>query len=306
MFMEDIGIRQFQTIVLLGILLVAFAPVAGHTGDVHIAYTSNLNGNLEDCQCDNQHLGGMVQLAAAIDSLRQAYPDLILLDSGDFLNTYSIPGADSLMWRLVKQMRYDAIAIGDQEFVEGLTFFRHFALKWPLPLISANLTIPKMPANLFPAVKLFKRNGIKIAVISITPPEAFLLISVPGMRIADPMERIREELARMRADADVLLLLYHDSYRHCRAVLQTFPQIDLIIAGHTQEKAAVRSSGRLILQPGMDGEYLGLVTIHQNDQKLTFRNRFIAVTPKFGKNPEVQRQVGHFFLNLKQKETSGH
>ena len=55
---------------------------------LYIAYTANLNGNIELCRCKPDEMGSIAQLSGMIDSLKNKHPELLLLDNGDFYKTY--------------------------------------------------------------------------------------------------------------------------------------------------------------------------------------------------------------------------
>ncbi len=297
-------LRHFSiqlTICFLGLLW----STPGFPGVIHLAYTANLNGNLETCHCGGNNLGGMVQLKAAVDSLFRRYPDLILLDTGDFLTTYSMPEVNQLMWRLLHQLPFAAISPGDQEFVEGWKFFREHIRTNSLPLVNSNLIFPERDS--LPSLQrslILKSQGYRIAILGIVPRDAFEFISVPELRTLPVDSILQVQLEKLPRPIDLVVLLLHDSYRHCTRLFRQFPEIDIIIAGHTQEQGEIRLGKHIVVQPGVDGEYIGLLTIHPESGTDRYENRFIPVSPDFGEDREFKKLVEILYQQLEQQKTT--
>lgn len=282
-------------VIFLLILVFGLGTHPLYSQTIHLAYTANLNCNLEACHCENNDLGGMVQLRAVVDSLRESYPGLILLDSGDFLNTYTLKEADSLMWELMHDLRYNAIAPGDQEFVEGIRFIKQQEEKFPLPFISSNIFDKESNRLLYPPVYEVEKSGIRIVVIGVTEPVSFEFIEEPAIRVLPVKEQIRKQVNRWKGKADLFVLLYHADFRRAEALAAEFPQIAVIISGHSQEKVEIARGRQIILQPGVDGEYLGLLEISRVGQKFRFKNRFIPVNSEYGVNRLFESKVKAYY-----------
>jgi len=230
-------------------------------------------------------------LGAVVDSLRRMYPDLILLDSGDLLNTYTLPEANDLMWEFVHYLMYDAVTPGDQEFVEGIRFHKRKEAKLPLPFISANIFDNNSNRFLYPPVYAIKKSGLRIVILSVTELGSFEFIEEPAIRVLPVKKQIREQLNHWKGKADLFILLYHADFRHAVILAEEFPQIAVIIAGHSQEKVEIVRDNQIILQPGVDGEYLGLLEVSREKQNLQFRNRFIPVNAAYGINRFFESKV---------------
>ncbi len=288
----------------VGIALgIGLLPLFAEITEIHLAYTANLNGNLETCHCGGNNLGGMVQLKATIDSLSRRYPDLILVDSGDFLTTYSMPQANALMWELMSWLPFSAINPGDQEFVEGWLFFRQHLAQNSLPLVSINLKFPEdAERTTIPRYRICQRGASTIYILGVTPASAFDFIQVPEVDMLPVTTALQEYLPQIQTKADLIVLLYHDSYRHAQELLHQFPQIHVMIAGHSQEKGIIQTGNQVVLQPGTDGEYLGLLTIILKDGTIEYQNRFIPVSPQFGEDQGVKKRVETFYQHLEKED----
>lgn len=268
---------------------------------IHIAYTGNLNCNLEACDCENNDLGGIIQLASAIDSMRKKYPDLILLDSGDFLKTYPLAEANRLMMEFMHHINYDAIGVGEQEYVDGESFLLSNLLRFPLPLISSNIHDQKDKTWVYTDSKILKRKGKNIGILGVVFESSFDYIVKPNVDIRSVEDQIAKTLEKLRDKVDLLVLLCHGSYRDGLVLAQQYQDIHVFICGHTQEKYQQIFDNYIVVQPGVDGEYLGIIEIQFDSENLIFKNNFYPVNPRYGQNRIFKEKVDNYFKQFEQK-----
>ncbi len=292
--------RGWQPGMLIWLVLFWLIPGWGQT--IHLAYTSNLNCNLETCHCGGNDLGGMVQLLNAVDSLRARYPDLILVDSGDFLNTYTLPLANEVMIELMAAAKYDFLNTGDQEFVEGKDFLLSRARQFKLPLISATIVKRKTGESLFPAYQIVHRKGIRTAILGVVPPQSFDFIEEPTIRIRKIVPVLRQILPEITAHSDIVVLLLHAGRWTADSLLKQFPELDVVICGHTQEKFVRKVGEKYLVQAGQDGEYLGLLTLEkQKNGGFKISNQFLPVGPEYKENQWARERVNQYYKSLMKK-----
>lgn len=283
-----------------GIVLLTSLTVSSPAQTLHFAYTANLNCNLEACNCGNENLGGMVRLATVVDSLRKKYPDLILVDSGDFLNTYLLTKADSLMWYFMAKVNFDAVGVGDQEYVEGSSFLLAQQKQFPLPLVNCNILTAETERSAFARYKIIRRENVKIGIVAVIFPESFEFILEKSIRILPAVESLGKLVPELKAKTDLLILLCHGGFDKTRAVAQAFPEIPVLLAGHSQEKREAILPGQVVVQPGVDGEYLGFLVIENKAGRWSFRNHFIPVNPVFPENRDFRLKVDEYYRQLKE------
>ncbi len=282
------------TLFLLGMLLTIFPQkITGQP--LYIAYTTNLNCNLEACYCGGNQLGGMIQLVGAIDSLRNSHPDLILMDSGDFLNSYPLTEGNHLMIDLMKDFRYDAIGLGEQEYIEGAPFLINAYLNTGIPLISANIRIQSEKLNQFPPYLIQERGKKKVGIISILFPEVYDPFFSSNVEVESPISLMENYLNKLRPAVDLLVLLCHGSYDSGKKMAEKFPQIDVVIAGHTQERKAIQKNNQMIVQAGRDGEYLGFITINWSEDEKQISNVFLPVDLRYGINYSMKNKIDQYY-----------
>jgi 2',3'-cyclic-nucleotide 2'-phosphodiesterase (5'-nucleotidase family) len=286
--------RKYIPLIFLGLFLTIL-PQKLNGQSLYIAYTTNLNCNLEACYCGGNQLGGMIQLIGAIDSLRTAHPELILLDSGDFMNSYPLAEGNFLMTELMKDFRYDAVGLGEQEFIEGEPFLVDAYLKTNLSLLNANLKLDSGKLKNFPPYLILNRGSKRIGIISILYPQVFDSFFSPHVVIENPENSLRNYVNQLESEVDLLVVLCHGSYDSGKNLADQFPQIDIIISGHTQVKEAVQENNQVIVQAGRDGEYIGLLTINWLNGQKEITNTFLPVDLRYGINYTMKNKIDRYY-----------
>lgn len=264
---------------------------------IHIVYTSNLNGALRDCNCGGAVVGGMTRTLTLIDSLRREHPDLLLLDSGDALLSYPLPEANRTMLQLLSIAKYDALNIGDQEFVESADFiFRETAaLQLDLPHLSGNLDWKSGENAQLPGIVTTDVNRLKINIYGVINPAVFEFISVPEIRVNDPAAKA----ADWPLDESALqILLYHGSFENAAAFVGQHPGIAAVILGHNQTQRETVEKGTIFLETGFEGEYLGHLEISRKAGEWQFNNEFIPVLADVPPHPVAHPIVENYFRQL--------
>ncbi|MCB0298510.1 MAG: hypothetical protein KDE52_00555 [Calditrichaeota bacterium] len=264
---------------------------------IHIVYTTNLNGALRDCNCGGAVVGGMTRTLTLIDSLRREHPDLLLLDSGDALLSYPLPEANRTMLQLLSIAKYDALNIGDQEFVESADFiFRETAAQQlDLPHISGNLDWKSGENAQLPGIVKTDVNQLKINIYGVINPAVFGFISVPEIQVNDPAAHF----ADWQLDESALqILLYHGSFENAAAFVGQHPGIAAVILGHNQTQRETIEKGTIFLETGFEGEYLGHLVISRKAGEWQFNNEFIPVLADVPPHPVAHKIVDDYFRQL--------
>jgi 2',3'-cyclic-nucleotide 2'-phosphodiesterase (5'-nucleotidase family) len=284
---------------LISSLLILILILSARTQtNVYVGYTANLNGNLQPCNCQNYELGSIVRLATAVDNLRNQYPDLLLLDSGDFLKSYPIPVANTIMSEFMTFLNFSAITPGDQEFVEGVEFFKGSIASGALPLVSCNVVIPGVSTKQLSRYLIFEQNGVKIGVTGIIHPQSFDFIMARDIEILPIRSSLTTVINEIEKETDLIILLYHSGYEDAMKLLSNFENIDVVISGHSQERFEKKIGRKLVIQAGYDGEYLGLLEIQLSSNNLTFKNTFIEISEQYSENLQMMEQIKQYHETL--------
>ena len=286
------------------LLLVSTAFGAGRSAEkeLTIVYTGSTNGAIWPCYgCSLEPLGGLARRAMVLWQLRQERPDLLLLDSGDLLSARGRANGDRKVLEVYRLLGYDAVNIGDQEFTNGRDFFDAEVLSANLPLVSASLWYEQTNELLLPPYVVRMVSGVRVGIIGLVDAQAFMVLrpgAYQGVRVASIMEILERYLPKVRAQADVLIVLSHLGIEGDRDLAEEVPGLHLIVGGHSgaSSRQPLEVGGTLIVQPGSGGQYVGRLdlTLNKAFQIKEYEHTAIPLDAAVPDDPavvEVVRQV---------------
>ena len=291
--------RNFIKQIGLGTALVSLAPLEALSDEstkkikLTILHTNDMHSHIEAFSSGrNKGLGGMFQLSSLVKKIRQEEDNILLLDAGDiFQGTpyFNLFGGE-LEFRLMSEMGYDAVTIGNHDFdngIDGLASQMHHA---NFPFISSNYNFNNtiLEDKVIPH-KVFNKGGIKIGVLG-------LGIELKGLvdpklygntNYLDPVTIANKKAHYLKKtlNCDLVICLSHLGFKYksekisdMKLACQT-KHIDLIIGGHTHsflnEPVIVKNSVNkdvLISQVGFGAIKLGKIDYYFGEKKSDFHN----------------------------------
>ncbi|HAP02323.1 MAG TPA: metallophosphatase [Bacteroidetes bacterium] len=250
-----------------------------------ILHTNDWHSRIDPFPMDGgkyQGLGGVATRASLIQKLRAAADNVLLLDAGDifqgtpYFNYYH----GELEMKLMSQMQYDASAIGNHDFDNGVGGLAAALPHATFPLICSNydFTNTAMQGKTI-TYKIFKKGKIKIGVFG-------LGIELKGLvpekmfgetKYLEPISIANTIAAQLKHEekCNIVICLSHLGYKYQDKKIsdeifaQSTSNIDLIIGGHTHTffDAPVsykNSEGKQVLvnQVGWAGLVLGKIDFY--------------------------------------------
>lgn len=243
---------------LLAVSLLMVQGCSWFEPSITIVFTHNTNGFLEDCGCSGHKYGGLHRRSAVFTTVAENDPEALYLDAGDVISTYSrFPLKDQYVTEIMKRLRYTAIGVGDQEFVNGFQFYEdHFK---GLPMISSNLP------DAGKSGEIIKRKNVQIAIISLLNP-AFTTSLADSIQfsldIIPPKIVLKQLIEKFKLEnIPNIVLLSQLGLEKDKELAAEFPELSLIISGHDQDPKdslwVVNETP--IVQAGPDGERVGIL-----------------------------------------------
>jgi len=211
--------------------------------DLTILQTTDIHGAIGDAKSP-----GLLQIADAAEQIR---PDL-WIDCGDLTQGSFSATMDNgaSMVEALNAAGCDVWVPGNHDFDYGTAVLADRIGAFRGTVLAANMKSTATPMKTS-AWKMFERQGVKIAVVGIVPPYLGLWIApehLTGLELESPdaaLERVMPEV--MAAKPDVIVLAIHlgeyiagrlnpdGKLRSMAALSAKFPQIDLILAGHSHQ-----------------------------------------------------------------------
>ena len=285
----------------LGISLSSFDTSSAKK--LTILHTNDVHSYIDPFPADhprNANMGGVARRATLIESIRKENPNVLLLDAGDifqgtpYFNYYG----GELEFKLMSMMQYDAAAIGNHDFDNGVEGLRTQLPHAKFEFLSANYDFKNTVMDGFvKPFKIFNKNGIKVGVFGLGIELAGLVDK--GMYketvYNDPLEITQDMIRILKKEnkCDIVICLSHLGYKYsddadkiCDIKLAELTQdIDLIIGGHTHtflDKPSVVKNkvGKEVLvnQVGCYGINLGRIDFYvHNDKSKAFEGKSILV-----------------------------
>ena len=280
------------------LLVVLLYPVFPQTKqEIVFLYTNSLNGILDACQCAADPKGGLVKRGYAITQLKKKYPNALLLESGDFCSYYP----DTLLTKYIikgyKHIGYTAVGIGDQEFAAGVETFYQYRNE--LPFVCANLQY--FAGGRWQATKkhiTVTIGNLTIGITAVIDNDAFKYYPneiLSKIKIADPKEALQKEIKNM--DNNFIVVLSHLGFEKDKELAVQFPQIGLIVGGHSQTlvKKPVKVGNTLIVQAGPNGSRIGVLKAIVTDKKITgYEHSFILPKWEDPDDPAIVKMITQY------------
>lgn len=229
---------------------------------IHIYHTNDLHSHFENWP----------QISTYLKKQRLANrgngEEYFLFDIGDHVDrfhplTEATSGKANI--KLLNQLKYDAVTIGNNE---GITL-SHEDLdelydEAAFPVIVSNLYAKdgNRPKWVKPYYILQTESGLKLAVLGVTVfYEKFY--ELLGWKVTNPFESVQSVLDEVRNQADIIILMSHLGISDDEWMAETFPDIDIILGGHTHH---VLPNGKRINDctlacAGKYGQWIGHIEI---------------------------------------------
>ncbi|MBO4631633.1 MAG: bifunctional metallophosphatase/5'-nucleotidase [Lentisphaeria bacterium] len=280
---------------------------AGEELTLRIIQTTDLHGSIDH--------GRLARTATLVEQETQAAggPDKSLrIDCGDLIQgTYAMtdPEGRALMIHFLNRLSFDVFVPGNHDFEFGSASLLVLLRQFRGTVLAVNLDWKNAPVLPW---KMFRRNGLNIAVIGIAYPalDRMFLPQILGQahsREAGPaLEKIIPQVIRSRPD---LIVLAVHAGEHTRLgpgftmfdLIRKFPQIDLVLCGHSHRQDAGRMIGANTwrMQSPALAYGIGVAEIRFDSKKkriTSLQTRLIPID-QVGEHPEIRNQVNE--LNRK-------
>jgi len=231
-----------------------------------IAHTSDLHGKAPK---------GLLKWLEGVRSM----PNSLLLDSGDAVSAGNLGvrlrGERTL--RLMSEVGYDAMCVGNREFHPIPAIFRHKVKDASFPLLSANLR-----GGFSPSLPLIVRevSGFgRVAVVGVSPPmhgKFHPVAWITGVYFDDPIRAAQEAVFEARGKADLVVLLTHVGLR-ADMLLAAYAHPDLILGGHSHRalEKPLRFGNTWIVHSGFHGKSASLVTVRRTEAGVCVESQLV-------------------------------
>ena len=324
--------KVLRVCVFIAVLFLSASLLAGekvvtiiHTNDLHshlLGFSPNIDYRPDVIGGDGTK-GGWARVASVIQQEKEKRTNAVLvLDAGDFLMGslfHMMAREEAFELRLMKDMGYDALTLGNHEFdlkPTGLARILHAAAtKGGMPaIVFSNAIFSKesdrddsleevFKRGLVKPYIILEREGVKIGIFGLMGKDAAEKAPFASpVKFRDPVETAKEMVKILRGEekVDMVICLSHSGVRKktSRSEDETLAKevqgIDVIVGGHSHdrmEKPIVVNS-TLILQAGEYGRDVGVLDLLWEKGKVQQKNyRLIPVDAGILGNTPLQKRI---------------
>ncbi|MBO4742026.1 MAG: metallophosphoesterase [Bacteroidales bacterium] len=202
-----------------------------HTNDTHSHFDPLRDGT-----------GGIIERAAFIDSVRRAEGEskVLFLHAGDFDQgtSYYSQMHGRLEVDMVNAMKYDAIALGNHEFDDGIEDLTSRVKDIQCPVVCANLDLSSFELGEYVKPYCIVNKGkLKIGIIGLEADISTCVSKTISSRIPqlDPVEVTNKwaDYLRNEEKCDMVILLSHQGWDEDHTNAPKIKGVDLVVGGHS-------------------------------------------------------------------------
>ena len=266
----------------MALLLVACAKTP-ESRQLTILHTNDTHSQI--LPEDERNIGGYARRSGLIKQEREADPELLLLDAGDF--SQGTPYFNYYHGRIeidaMNRMGYDAGTLGNHEFDNGLDTLAEILKLAKFPIVCANYDVAGTPLEgLVQPYAIFDRNGMKIGVFGLGcyPFSVIDDANFAPIRYLEPYAVAQQMADTLRAQGcEVVICLSHqgtephDAGEPCDTEMVAHTRgIDVVIGGHTHQLVTDLKIKNLdgkeipLCQMAKLGAYLGRIMLYLGDK----------------------------------------
>jgi len=250
-------------------------------------------------------VGGLARVATLKRRLAAAGRTPFLVLAGDFLS----PSVASSVFRGAQMIAalnaagLDLATLGNHEFDFGddVLIDRMHEAKWQWVVANVVDTRTNRPiGDAAPyVVKTF--GGLKVGFIGLCLTT--LEISADKLthtRLRDPIEAAAEYLPRLKSEgATVIVAVTHLPFAGDRALIERFPEIDLVIGGHEHSVITATENRTLVSKAGTDARWVARIDINRRPEGTIERfYELLPVTSAIPDEPETAAVVASYESRL--------
>ncbi|ENH96829.1 metallophosphoesterase [Gracilibacillus halophilus YIM-C55.5] len=223
-----------------------------------------------------------------------------LIDLGDHVDRYH-PIAEAYRGKknveFLNQAGYDVVTIGNNEGIT-LEYDDLYQLynQADFQVTCGNLSPSneERPSWLRDDVLLTTSSGIRIRLIGLTAPFNAFYHEL-GWHVQSPYDYLDQHIRRIKKDADVIILLSHLGLSEDENIAYKYPEIDVIIGGHTHHllKSGKTVNQTLLTAAGKHGAYVGEVHLNWDHrlQQLVEKEAYAVETEQMDSDKKTDKLI---------------
>lgn len=279
--------NMVMSIATLLLLLISYSCTSevniNQEKSIVILQTSDVHSRIEPISKEGNEFynkGGFARRYNYVNEVRQNNDDVLLFDCGDisqgtpYYNLYQ----GELEVKLMNEIGYDAMTIGNHEFDFGVENLARIFSMAKFPILCANYDVSDSPLKgLVKAYEIFNKGGIKFGVFGIgVQPKGLIQDSkCKGVIYKDYITVANEMAALLKSKGcEVVIALTHIGIEEDKILISKTNNIDYVLGGHShtylKEPLIVKNiDGKdvMLVHTGKNGVKIGRIDITTVDKQ---------------------------------------
>ncbi len=274
-----------KLILLVTLLYIPFLLLFSQQNNkLVILHTNDTHSQLEPTAPDAVRypdMGGYARRLGVINQIRQEEANVLLVDAGDF--SQGTPYYNFFKGRVevqgINKMEYDAVALGNHEFDNGMDTLAAILRLAKFPLVVSNYDVSESAiAEFVKPYLVVEKGGIRIGIFALGAELKGLVMEeqYKGVKYQDPVKTVKqyEKLLKKQKKCDVIVCLSHLGSDSTSTKVNDFQvakqseYVDVFIGGHSHtllenvKTSNAKGKPVLIAQMGKSGLFLGRVDLY--------------------------------------------
>ena len=270
-----------------------------HTNDVHGQALPRRATWIRDRE---QYVGGLSRVAAYVEQVRREHKGprrgVLLVDGGDWFQGTpegQIQGGKPFL-KAMLALGYDGLAVGNHEWDLGEAGLRALLEIAGERALCANVRLGPggERVDFFHPYRVVSVAGLDVALVGFVARETPFITHRDARRyhFSDPAAEMEQLLQELPKGVDLVLPLSHCGVDADRALAQAFPELPLIVGGHSHTflREAVRVDATRIVQAGSKATVVGRVDLYidpRTKRVLEMTSRLVELEAE----PEPEQRV---------------
>ena len=296
------------------ISLMAFCWACGYAyadnaKEITLLYSGQTHAMIYHCNCPIEPDGGVAKRATLFKEAGKESPQVLILDSGDFsaggakdefTQDVSLDKQRTLVnLKAMEQMRYDAAAVGEDEFNSGMDFFNKNIAKAKFNLLSCNIR-----ADNVSIYSIKDLSGIKVGIIGVTNP--ILGKRVEGLAVSDPKVSLQDAVIEARKKGAVIIIVLSNlGESEDLKLLEGISGVDILIVGNAPLPGSTFSKAgkTILLRTAWQGRSIGKASfVWENNKIGRFTAEELRVSPQVNDDAGILSILPHCFADYSCKK----
>ena len=271
----------FLSIALVIGILIGAAPKAAFAEEAKtltIVHVNDIHGRVQPDEREGAM--GFARFKTKLDAMREANPNLLLLNAGDTLHGTTLVNVTEgeTMVNLMNILGFDVMVPGNHDFNYGYDRLLELKDKAEFDIVGANIIKEVDETSDFEPYTIKEVDGLKIGIFGLGTAETKFKShpdNTEGIKFADEIETTEKIVKELKEQqVDIIIALVHlgvegTTTTTSEEIAQNVEGIDLIIDGHSHEILNKMIGDTLLVQADSYLKNIGIVEIEIVDGKVS-------------------------------------